>query len=311
LDSSALIFNGSKLEHCEPEVIGMSIKIRECFIMRFTAGTLFAVTAACGLSGASLAAPGEDTRTSNSSHIVSGGRSNTASAYVSSEEYDALVTAESRDKTQSRAGTSKPGAAASHNESAGFDFWFYDVDVQLFNDDDFDGYYHGIDVLFDVDTNFSAAGVYAVFYLSLEGGPWNEYAVTEDFTVFGTSASDEYVLVTELLSGYPTGSYDLLIELFDVYDGTFLASFGPEDSSAASFLALEDFHRDAPRQEVVIVESHGGGGALEVWLLGILLLLLLGQAIRKSWRHRNDALMRIDSPLPIWQDGRGHRTPRR
>ena len=58
-------------------------------------------------------------------------------------------------------------------------------------------------------------------YLSYEGGPWNEYAETEDFTIFGTSSEDEYVLVSELMSGYPTGSYDILIELFDAYDGAF------------------------------------------------------------------------------------------
>jgi len=163
-----------------------------------------------------------------------------------------------------------------------------------------DGYYHGLDVLFDVDTIYSSADVYAVLYLSHEGGPWNEYAVTEDFVVSGSSGSDEYGIVTELMSGYPTGSYDLLIELFDAYNGDYLASYGPSDTSELAYLSLEDFNRDAPVQEVIIV-SEGGGGALDGWLLGALFLLLMGSAIRTIWRRRHDELIRIDSPAPIWR----------
>jgi hypothetical protein len=282
----------------------MSSKIENGFMMRFAAAMQVAILFTLGNMGVSQAADDDETRTSSSRHIVNGGRSNTVAAALSNDEYDPLVISGSRDKSQTRAGSSKPGTGSTRSESAGYDFWIYDVDVQLFNDDDFDGFYHGIDVLFDADTNFSVADVYGVLYLSLAGGPWNEYAVTEDFTIYGSSGADEYVLVTELMSGYPTGSYDLLIELFDAYDGTFLASFGPEDSSAVSFLPLEDFHRDAPVQEVVIVESHGGGGALDAWLVGVLLLLLLGRALVRTGRHRDDALVRIDTPAPLWRDGR-------
>ena len=147
------------------------------------------------------------------------------------------------------------------------DFWFYEVDVILFYDDDGDGYYYGIDLLFDVDTYYDVADVYAAVYLSYEGGPWNEYAVTEDFTIYGTSANDEYVLVTELASGYPTGEYDILIELFDAFDGAYLASIGPEDTSELAFLPLEDYNRDAPGFDRPVVVNRGGGGAAGIWLL--------------------------------------------
>ena len=123
-------------------------------------------------------------------------------------------------------------------------------------------------ILFDADTIYNSAEVYAAVYLSYEGGPWNEYAVSEDFILFGSSSNDDYVLVTELMSGYPTGDYDLLIELFDAVDGAFLASFGPEDSSELSYLPLEDFNRDAPIIETrVTVTRGGGGGALGIWML--------------------------------------------
>lgn len=252
-------------------------------------------------SGVALAAQeNEDERTSVSRHHVSGGRDHPTKVAESDEQYEALVTAGDRSKSATRGAFAKPGAGAVNAQSGSFDFWFYEADVILFSDDDNDGYFYGLDVLFDVDTTYAAADVYAVLYLSHEGGPWNEYAATEDFTIFGSSGNDEYVIVTELMSGYPTGSYDLLIELFDAFDGTFLASYGPADTSELSYLPLEDFDRDAPIPEVIVV-SEGGGGALNGWMLAALLLILVGSAVRKIWRRRNDELMRIDSPAPIWR----------
>ena len=260
------------------------------------------------VSSVSLASPegavgnsAEETRSSVSSHIVQGGRDNPTVQEKTTEDYGALNITGERNKFSTRAGFAKPGAGSSSVQSTSFDFWIYDADVQLFNDDDNDGYFYGVDLLFDADTIYSEADVYAVLYLSFEGGPWNEYAVTEDFTIFGSSGSDEYVLVTELMSGYPTGDYDLLIELFDAFDGAYVASYGPDETSALGFLPLEDFNRDTPVTEVVIIESHGGGGSLDGWLLSFLIMLLLISASRKIWRRRNDSLVRIDSPAPAWR----------
>ncbi len=154
--------------------------------------------------------------------------------------------------------------------SADPNFWFYDVDVALFADADRDGYYWGIDLRFDADTGYGAADVFAVLYLSFEGGPWNEYAETEDITLFGTSALDDYIVETELVSGYPTGEYDILIELYDAYDGSFLASIGPEDTSELSYLPLEDSTRDSTGDTQVVVNSGGGGSLGWLLLLGLL-----------------------------------------
>lgn len=285
----------------------MSINIKTSFTLRLLL-TFFAISAFWSFY-TGVAVADDKPRNSVSTHTITGGRSNTSPDEVTEGEHDALLTEGPRSRTTTRGGMSKPGAGnakpgtdSSLQESSGYDFWFYDVDVVLFNDDDYDGYYHGIDVLFDADTNFSSAEIYAVLYLSFEGGPWNEYAVTEDFNIFGTSGSDEYVIVTELMSGYPTGSYDLLIEIFDAYDGVFLAEFGPLDSSEMSYLALEDFNRDAPVGETQVAVSHGGGGAIDGFVISLLLLVLLGSAIRKIWQRRNDSLMRIDSPTGNWSD---------
>lgn len=221
-------------------------------------------------------------RSSESLHFSKGGRANARNpekGTVSVDRYSELQSGDARTNsvTKSLDGKTLEGTS----QSSSFDFWIYDADVQLFYDDDDDGYFYGVDLLFDADTIYSSADVYAAVYLSLDGGPWSEYAVTDDFTINGASGTDEFVLVTELMSGYPTGSYDLLIELFDSYDGAFVASFGPEDSSGLVFLPLEDFGRDAPVVEQRVVVTHsGGGGAIGIWLLLGLI------AVRWSFRLR-------------------------
>lgn len=192
------------------------------------------------------------------------------------DEFPALQT--QGDRVSGVARAAPPKAEAQVAQAVNTDFWFYTADVVLFNDHDRDGYYHGIDLLFDADTWYAFADVYAVIYLSQDGGPWNEYAATEDFTLFGASGDDEYVVVTELLSGYPAGSYDILIELFDADTHEFLAWYGPEDTSELAFLPLEDAARDAEQvPEVIVVHNRGGGGSSG----GLSILFLVALALAR------------------------------
>lgn len=186
-------------------------------------------------------------------------------------EYDALAANGTRNSKTRDVVTSKSGNTESSAPNT--DFWFYTADVELFADEDNDGYYYGIDLLFDADTVYTVADVYAVVYLSQDGGPWEEYAVTDTFTLFGASSDDEYVIVTELVSGYPTDSYDILVELYDTFDGSFVADIGPADTSELAYLPLEDSNRDAPlvpRTTVIIDEGGGSFGWLS--LLGLALI---------------------------------------
>ena len=219
------------------------------------------------------------TRWSVTSQMTRADRDRGAADNPSQDEFPALETVDAASIAKGSRNQTKSTTKESRVPNT--DFWFYDADVVLFNDNDQDGYYHGVDVLFDADTVYSSAEVYAVLYLSLEDGPWNEYAVTDDFLIQGASSDDEYVVVTELISGYPTGSYDLLIELFDTWDGSFVASFGPADTSELAFLQLEDAERDAPQSTTIVIREGGGGGALG-WIL--LLPLLLAGAVR-YWQN--------------------------
>jgi hypothetical protein len=194
------------------------------------------------------------------------------------DEHDALRTGTSRE-TRKRAATAL-GSGGAVAETTNVDFWFYTADVELFNDHDRDGYFHGIDLYFDADTYYAFAEVYAVVYLSLDGGPWNEYAATDNFTLVGSSSEDDYVIVTELVSGYPSGSYDLLIELFDAYDDSFLAWIGPEDTPELAFLPLEDANRDvAASTDVTVINNHRGGGSMTLAFTLLLLLAALAKPL--------------------------------
>ena len=196
----------------------------------------------------------------------------------SRDEYGALEISGDRNKTARASGQQKTSGNDARTPNT--DFWFYTADVELFNDRDRDGYYAGIDLLFDADTYYEVAEVYAVIYLSYEYGPWNEYAETDNFTIFGASSEDEYIVETDLVAGYPTGNYDILIELYDAYDNAFVAEFGPEDTSELSILPLEDSTRDAPGPVTTqVVVSSGGGGSL-----GWFLLLGLGAAFAAARR---------------------------
>ncbi|MGB5344545.1 MAG: choice-of-anchor H family protein [Woeseia sp.] len=238
--------------------------------------SLFAGALGARAAFAEDVATGAEARVSVVKQISRGGRDGARSP-AARHEYSALVASGQRASARSKgtASSSKPGNT---------DFWFYDADVVLFGDDDQDGYFYGIDLLFDADSVYDGVAVYAVAFLSLDGGPWNEYAVTDDFFIDGATSDDEYVIVTELESGYPAGSYDLLVELYDAIDGSFLASFGPLDSSELSYLPLEDFRRDEPFVDNIIVVGHGGGGSGFglLWLLAVPLLRLLPVGARAS-----------------------------
>src|SRR5262249_16458851 len=110
---------------------------------------------------------------------------------------------------------------------------------------------------------------YAEIYVSADGKSWELLYTTKDFTVFGTDPNDDYEVETDLVSGYSSAQYDVLIELHDAADSTLLDEYGPNESPKFSLLPLEDSARDG-----VVDNSgggyggggHGGGGAVS-WLM--------------------------------------------
>jgi hypothetical protein len=77
-------------------------------------------------------------------------------------------------------------------------------------------------------------------------------------------------VVTRLLEGYPTGYYDVLIELYDADWDLHVVSYGPNEDGALRALPLEDEQSDYVGDAQPVSDSHGGGGSL-----GLLSLFLL------------------------------------
>ncbi len=263
----------------------MSTKIEEQFTWPQAFASAFAIIAilASSVLMAEEATGAQAQRTTVSAFYAQGGRDQVAPDKVSKDELAPFSAKITRDRTALR--SSKLAGSMNQTHAANTDFWFYLADVVLFADQDDDGYFAGIDLLFDADTFYSRAEVYAVAYLSWEGGPWEEYAVTEVFVINDTSADDEYVIVTDLVSGYPTGSYDILIELFDAYDDAFVADIGPDNTSELAFLPLEDAGRDAfspgPTPGPVVINHGSGGGSMNLLALAMLLGVAAVPALRR------------------------------
>jgi MYXO-CTERM domain-containing protein len=166
--------------------------------------------------------------------------------------------------------------------SAG-DSWIYDATTTAFVDRDNDGYYRYLRVRLDADTIYTYSYVYAEIYISADGNAWEHLYSTKDFAVWGTDPDDDYEVETELVSGYSTGLYDVLIELYDADTGLFLDEFGPDESPDFSLLPLEDSSRDGSLAQPPDSHSDGGGGAVS-WLTlpGLLGALLLRRRRRSS-----------------------------
>ena len=151
------------------------------------------------------------------------------------------------------------------------DHYIFDADVVLFDDLDSDGYFRFLSVRIDADSLRDSAYVYAELYLSPDGVNWEHYHSTDDFWIGGETGDDEIFVETELLTGYPTGLYDLLIELYDADFGTFSDEFGPNQSEGMELLPLEDATQDPKPVQVTVVD--GGGGAFGIFSLAALVAL--------------------------------------
>jgi MYXO-CTERM domain-containing protein len=152
------------------------------------------------------------------------------------------------------------------------DSYVYEAFTDTFADSDRDGYYRFLRVRFDVDSIFASAFVYAEIYLSADARAWEHLYSTQDFEVFGADPDDDYEVEAELVSGYSTALYDVLIEIYDADTGELLDEFGPNESPELSLLPLEDSARDGlpVRPPTVIIEEGGGGAVSWLALAGLL-----------------------------------------
>jgi len=161
------------------------------------------------------------------------------------------------------------------------DFAIYGATTLLQDDYDSDGFYQTFSVSFDADivsyTQSQLGEVYALLYISNNGGPWTHYYTTDDFIIEGETDLDEYEVITTFLSGYSTDHYDILIDLYQVGYSDIVASYSSDDSNALYALSLESADYDEPYEApyIEVVEiSHGGSFSIVIVLLLLLMYLL-------------------------------------
>jgi hypothetical protein len=176
-------------------------------------------------------------------------------------------------------------------------FEIYEADVQLLADLDGDGFYHTINLFFDVDVSVDSATVYAKLYLSREGGPWSQYYTTDLFIIHGDDFEDAYEVETELLQGYPPGYYALLVEVYSLDHAAMVASEVLDYHYLGRDLTIEDLERDEPYVEEYSSEyyeeyyfSSGGGSiaALLAFFLIIQVVIAARGSLALSPRNQSD-----------------------
>jgi hypothetical protein len=160
------------------------------------------------------------------------------------------------------------------------DVTIYDVCTSLIDDINYDGYFRQFSVTFDADTLYPEAYLYAKLYISYEGGPWNLYTITDNFTIHGDSEYDDFTVETELAEGFEPGYYDIKIELYDAYTDAFILDYGPYQDTSLSALPLEDSYHDdmyydtGSYTETQVIIDSTGHGAFGFWLLIVPFLFL-------------------------------------
>jgi hypothetical protein len=157
------------------------------------------------------------------------------------------------------------------------EFWIFDAWVEFFRDDDRDGYFNHFSVEFDADTQYNSVEVYARLYLGKDE-IFKEYHTTSSFNIFSDNSNDSFVVESELLNGFPSDEYEVLIELYDAYTDELVAVFDGNDDADLYLLSLESHEYESP--QVIVVREHGG--SVSFWCLLLLPLILIRRQRRKA-----------------------------
>ena len=163
------------------------------------------------------------------------------------------------------------------------EFWIYESWVTLLQDIDYDGYHSTFSIEFDADTIFTRAPVYAVLYLGKDG-LYDAIHVSSEFYIYSEDSTDTFTIESSLVSGFPPGEYDILLELYDADTEELVAFTDAYDDNALAYLPLESENNEYVVEDtVVIVEEHGGTWSLlPLFLLGG---IVLTRRLSKSSRH--------------------------
>ena len=166
----------------------------------------------------------------------------------------------------------RPEAKAFNQE-----FWIFDAWVELYSDNDRDGYFNHFSVEFDADTEYSFAEVYARLYLGKDE-VFKEYHTTANFSIFSDNSDDSFVVESELLNGFSSAEYEVLIELYDASSDELVAVYDGNNDADLYLLSLES--KEYESVQVVVIREHGG--SVSLWSFLLLCLLFITRHYRRA-----------------------------
>ena len=147
------------------------------------------------------------------------------------------VKTESTTKTTSKSPTLRTNVTKENTSL----FSIYDAWISLDLDEDFDGYYSELTINFDADYVYNDyAEVYAEIYINSNGVDWELLYSTDSFLIYGNDSSDFYSVSLSLNTDFPTGQYDLLIDLYEVGYSGVAATISSGEDVDLYMLPLED-----------------------------------------------------------------------
>lgn len=147
------------------------------------------------------------------------------------------------------------------------DFWIYDSFVVLTTDIDYDGYYSSFKLEFDVDTVYASASIYAVIYTSTSD-EFVPFYTTDIYNINGDNTSDAIIIENDLVTGFPSNDYELMIIIYDADSNQAVAVSDGNDDADLAFLSLESEDFEYVKEiDIVYVEHAGSMGIL--FIIGI------------------------------------------
>ncbi len=156
-----------------------------------------------------------------------------------SRRQEGLKTRSKTDDLESSAKLKKRIVSAEINSQAN-SFEIYDSWISFELDEDNDGYYSQFSVNFDADYAPGHADVYADIFIRSEGEEWYLLHETDIFSIYSTESDDLYSVSIALNSDFPTGQYDILIDLYEAGVSGIVATAEHDNDSDLYGLFLED-----------------------------------------------------------------------
>jgi len=155
-----------------------------------------------------------------------------------------IESGEKQDAKPSRNRNANLRSSSPQSSSQAFGFSIFDANVFLNFDGDGDGHHSDFTLEFDADYDEGTAEVFAIIYTSENGGAWQELFVTDVFIITLDDVEDTQSITTGLNFGFPTGDYDILIDLYENGVAGIVATIDSSSDADLFAIPLEDAEHD-------------------------------------------------------------------